>query len=287
MIPPRTPIASILSASPHAQVLRSLDLGFERSARIWRNSDDHVTYDATDGHTFSFYIRGGHGARRMDGRPQNGWPGAVCVFPHGQSSVWEITEPFVFVHLYVPDAEMRRSYAETFDRDARLLELADLTYVEAGELARPFGALVAAAGAGNALHGESAMAELIASVFASGRFSRQCLLSLKGGLAPLKRRRLLDFIEARLDRTIRLRDLAGIAGLSEFHLQRSFQAECGVSPHGWIARRRIARATALIRSGEALSQIALACGFSSQSHFSRAFKAGTGLSPQAYRKELA
>lgn len=286
MIPRHQPVASVLSASPHAQALARLDLGFGRSARIWRNQHAHITYEAPEGHTFSFYIEGGEGACRTDGRLQHGWPGAVCVIPHGQRSVWEITEPFVFVHLYIPDEELRRAYAETYDRDARVLELADLTYVEAGELRPSFEALIAALRGGDTLLAETAMIEFTAAMFAGGRFSAQRQASLKGGLAPARRKRLQDFIEANLERTIRLRDLADIAGLSEFHLQRSFLAECGVSPQNWIAHRRIERAKALIRSGEPLAQIALACGFSSQSHLSRTFKAGAGVSPQIYRKGL-
>ena len=277
------PVSSFLAASPHASALRHVDLGFGRSATIWRNQDDHVTYDAPDGHTFSFYIRGGMGTRRIDAGAVHGWPGAVCVMPHGQTSEWDITDPFEFVHLYLPDGELRRVFAETFDRDARLMEMADLTYTEAPELTGPFQTLIAAMGADDPLMAEGAMADLLASVFASGRFCAPRRAGLAGGLAPHKLRQLRDFIEAHLDRTIRLQDLAELAGLSEFHLQRSFRASCGVSPHQWIAHRRIERAKDMIRAGDPLAQVAQACGYGSQSYLTRAFKAATGVTPSAYR----
>ena len=39
-------------------------------------------------------------------------------------------------------------------------------------------------------------------------------------------------------------------------------------------------------SGEPIAQIALACGYSDQSAFSRQFKQAVGISPLAYRKKL-
>ncbi|RYB01296.1 hypothetical protein D3272_26875, partial [Lichenibacterium ramalinae] len=47
-----------------------------------------------DGGTFSLYLEGGGGTRRVDRRSPAGWPGALCFMPHGTSSDWEITSPF-------------------------------------------------------------------------------------------------------------------------------------------------------------------------------------------------
>lgn len=280
------PVSSFLSAAPHARQHGRIDLGFGRAAAIWSNRDDEVTYETPDGHTFSRYLRGGTGTCRTDGKgaAASGWPGAVCLMPHGQTSRWTITAPFAFVHLYVPDDELRRAFAETCDRDARLLDIPDLTYAEAPELAAPFQAMTAAVCRKDAGLAEAAMAELVGNVFASRRYCGRHTENVTGGLAPHKLRLAIDFIESRLDRTIRLRDLADLLQLSEFHLQRSFHASCGVSPHVWVAHRRIERAKAMIRANEPLAQVAAACGFSSQSHLTRAFRAATGHTPAVHRK---
>ena len=284
MQPLAKPVSSFLSASPNARALAQLDLGFGRSATIWRNHDDHVTYEAPKGHTFSFYLRGGRGTWRMDGTPEHGWPGAVCVMPQGQSSVWDICDPFVFVHLYVPDADLRRSYCDTFDRDARLLELIGQTYVDAQDLAAPFARLVQGLRTGDVAHADDATVELMDRVLSSRRFGNARVAPLAGGLSPRKTARLREYIEAHLDRPIYLRDLGEVAGLSEFHLQRSFRESCGVSPQTWIAARRVECAKALIRQGEPLARVATACGFASQSHFTHAFRNGTGATPGTWRK---
>lgn len=280
------PVSSFLSASPNAQALAHLDIGFGRAATIWHNRDDHVAYDAPEGHTFSFYLRGGEGTWRTDGTPSHGWPGAVCVMPQGQNSVWDISRPFVFVHLYVPDADLRRVFAETFDRDARLLELVDRTYVAPQDLAAPFLGLVNGLRDEDVTRADEATIDLIGRVLSSQRFGEARSAPLAAGLSPRSARILRDFIEAHLDRTIYLRDLSALVGLSEFHLQRSFRQSFGVSPQAWIAARRVARAKTYIRQGKPLAQVAAACGFASQSHLTRVFRQGTGVTPGAWRKSV-
>jgi len=275
-------VPAFLATSPHAKRRGALALGFGRSAALWQNAHSHIRYDAPRGHTLSFYIKGGDGTWRVDGNHGHGWPGALCIMPEGVSSEWEITEGFEFLHLYLPDDELRRAYAETFDRDARLMDLADVTYGEAGALSAPFAALARATEAGAVMAGEEAMTELVAALFGEGRFGER-RRALSGGLAPHRRRRVLDFVEAHLDAPLRLDDLAAVAGLSPFHFQRAFRESLGVSPHVWLAHRRIERAKALIEQGETLAQVAAATGFSSQSHLTRAFRAATGATPAAWR----
>ena len=282
MVPRRPSIFGTLSASPRARTVATIDLGFGRSAAVWRNELDRVTYEGTEDHTFSLYLEGGGGTRRVDGRPVGGWPGALCVMPHGGRSEWEITAPFTFVHLYVPAGELRRTFAETFDRDARLMDVPELTFAEAPGVAEPLRALAGAVLFGDSLAAEAAMAGAVARFLGDPR-GRCGLRALKGGLAPHLGRRVVDHVEAHLDGPLRLRDLASIAGLSDAHFQRAFAASHGVSPQVFVAHRRIARAKTLLRGREPIAEIALACGFSGKSHLTRAFKAATGVTPGAYR----
>ncbi|WP_319499242.1 AraC family transcriptional regulator [uncultured Cohaesibacter sp.] len=265
----------------------SLDLGFGRSCAIWSNSQDHLTYDDLEGHALSFYVRDGQDVWRVDQEPKHGWPGAMCIFPQGQSSEWLVNGPLTMMHLYLPDEELRRCYSEMMDRDGRQIELAEATYVSPDDLIVPFAHLFQATNERNLLGAEEAMVELIAGVLAQKRFHGEVVAPMRGGLSAPVRRRLVDYIEANLDQVIHLRDLGQIANLSEFHLQRSFKQTCGVSPNLYIAHRRVERAKGLIRAGEPLAQVADACGFSSQSHFTRSFKTGTGATPAAYRKGVA
>lgn len=272
-----------LSASPTACALGRLDLGFGRSAALWRNRDDRVTYAGAEGHTFSLYLEGGHGTRRLDGPSVEGWPGAVSVMPHDHPSQWEITAPFAFVHLYLPAAELGRAFAETFDRDARLMDLAEVTFADAPAAAGALAGLARAVRAGDPLAAEVAMTEAIAAILSDGRWGGRRIRSVAGGLAPHLVRRLVDHVEAHLGEPLRLADLADLVGLSPFHLQRSFRASRGVSPQVFVAHRRIERAKRLLRGPDPIPAVAYACGFSGQSHLTRAFRAATGVTPARYR----
>lgn len=273
-----------LAASPCARLSKSIDLGFGRSAAIWSNARDRMSYERPDGHTFSLYLNGGTGTRRLDGSPARGRPGAICIMPQGHSSEWEITDPFDFFHLYVPDDQMRRMFAETFDRDARLMVLPEVTFADAPTLARALQQLVKAVRADGQLLAEEAMTQAISDLFVDPRYGGRRPCAISGGLAPHVRRRVLEYIEVNLDKTIRLQDLAMIAQLSAFHFQRMFRTTYGVSPHGWLAHRRVERAKSMLCGTDPIAQIASACGFSSQSHMTRAFKLGTGVTPSTYRQ---
>lgn len=279
-------VFSFLKASPSADVVGAIDLSFGRSAAIWRNAHDRMKYERTDGHTFSLYLQGGTGTRRLDNGGVNGWPGALCVMPQGASSEWDITDTFEFVHLYVQDEELRRVYSEMFDQDARLMIMPEATFDTSPELADALRDVADATRIGDLLGADEAVNRAFMHLFVDPRYGGKRSPSIKGGLAPAVRRRLVDYIDANLGLTLTLHDLAAIADLSEFHLQRMFHASCGVSPHVWVTHRRINQAKTQLADRDPIAQIASACGFSSQSHLTRVFKAVVGTTPSAYRQSV-
>ena len=84
-----------------------------------------------------------------------------------------------------------------------------------------------------------------------------------------------------------LAELAAIAGLSVYHFARAFKQTAGVPPHHYLVHRRIERAQEMLaRSGLPLSEIALAVGFSDQSHLARHFRQTLGVTPGQFRWSL-
>lgn len=105
------------------------------------------------------------------------------------------------------------------------------------------------------------------------------------GLTTQRRRRVVDYIEANLSRPISLADIAGVAALSPYHFARAFKDSMGVTPVRYVWQRRLDLARRLLReTGAPLVDVALACGYASQSHFTTAFKTATGVTPAAYRR---
>lgn len=106
----------------------------------------------------------------------------------------------------------------------------------------------------------------------------------QGGLCERKVLQVSDYIHAHLDQSIKLTDLADVAGISQFHFSRLFKQSMGSPPYQYILQQRVERAKQLLRHSKlAISEIALQCGFNSQSHLSQHFRSSTGVTPSTYR----
>ncbi|HLZ77215.1 AraC family transcriptional regulator [Phenylobacterium sp.] len=108
---------------------------------------------------------------------------------------------------------------------------------------------------------------------------------VQGGLAPWQERRATEMLAANLAGDIPLAEVARACGLSVGHFSRAFRKSTGLAPHTWLLQARVEHAMTLLRQpNEALSEIALACGFVDQSHFTRVFVQRVGLTPGAWRR---
>jgi len=107
----------------------------------------------------------------------------------------------------------------------------------------------------------------------------------KGALPPRRLQHISDWVEQRLNGPLSIAALAGEVGMSPGHFARSFREATGATPHRWLMAKKLERAkTLLLASDLPISQIALDCGFVDQSHLTRAFNRGIGLSPASWRR---
>jgi AraC-like DNA-binding protein len=107
----------------------------------------------------------------------------------------------------------------------------------------------------------------------------------RGGLSPTLRNRICDFIEEHIGEKISLGALSSLAGLSPHHFARAFQQSVGQPPHRYLLRRRVQHVEQMLRETQLpLSEIALAAGFSDQSHLARHFRRLTGMPPSLARR---
>jgi AraC-like DNA-binding protein len=108
----------------------------------------------------------------------------------------------------------------------------------------------------------------------------------RGGLSSGALRRIREYVERELATSIRLHDMAAVAGLSDCHFARAFKHSTGLTPHRYVMHRRLERAVDLIRKTDRpLSRIALEAGFCDQSHFSRLVARATGQTPRELRRQ--
>jgi|SRR5271163_2833184 len=107
-----------------------------------------------------------------------------------------------------------------------------------------------------------------------------------GGLAGWQIRRLMVFVDARLEKPIRLRELSEICKLSTAYFCRAFKRTFNETPHSYVVRRRLAKAeTLMLTSDLLLSDIAFRCGFTDQAHLCKLFRQQYGGSPAAWRRQ--
>jgi AraC family transcriptional regulator len=106
-----------------------------------------------------------------------------------------------------------------------------------------------------------------------------------GTLSPQARAKVYRYIDDHLASDIGLDDLARLVDCSPQHFQRLFKKTFGASPYQFVLGLRIDRAKALIRRGTLpIAEVAAACGFSDQSHFSTSFSRRVGVAPSRYRQ---
>jgi len=110
-----------------------------------------------------------------------------------------------------------------------------------------------------------------------------------GSLPGERRSKWLATVEERLRAEFRLppslHELAREVGVHPVHLARSFRACTGVSVGAFVRKLRLEWAEQqLVSTSTPLAELAAEAGFSDQSHFTRLFRARTGLTPARYRR---
>jgi len=89
----------------------------------------------------------------------------------------------------------------------------------------------------------------------------------------------------RLDGQVSILDISRACNLSRGYFIRAFRETTGVTPYQWLVNERIVRARELLKGSDIpLSEVAIACGFSDQSHFTRVFTSVVGTTPGHWRR---
>ena len=207
----------------------------------------------------------------------------LCAFiPAGADSMFEFPASAGCFTLYFPHGFLPTLPAEECrgemrpiigERDVRLAQLMGL--VEAELISPSFGSNLMVDG----------LVRAIASMLVqhdSAKAQRDCERIY---LTPAKLRRVRDFVEANLEQHVGLDDLARSADLSPYHFSRVFKLATGETPYHYLRGRRLERARALLADESMpLAELALACGFANQSHFTAAFTRELGVSPGRFRR---
>lgn len=99
----------------------------------------------------------------------------------------------------------------------------------------------------------------------------------------LKSSELLDMMHGGPAISVGVDDLARRSGVGRSRFYRAFRTLTGASPHDYLVRSRLEYAKRHLQAGDMrLAEIAIASGFTDQSHFTNTFKKRLGLTPGAF-----
>ena len=216
--------------------------------------------------------------------------GDIDIIPVGVPSVWQMHDENDRAVLMALSQTMLNQVAEESGFGARDVELRNRFMARDRqlesiawamkselELGSPSGALYLD---GLAL---SAAARLMA-----GHSSVAVEQQRYGGIDGRRLKRTLEFIEAHLAEELSLSRLAEVAEMSVSHFRAGFRGSVGIPVHQYVIERRVERAKSLLmREGQSIAEIALAAGFTHQSHLARHMQRSTGFSPLQMKRIFA
>ena len=134
------------------------------------------------------------------------------------------------------------------------------------------------------LLGESICTMLAEHVLRQYSIGKAHLDQFHGGLSGAQLRRVLEYIDESLSLSLTGDDIANVAGLSKYHFGKAFKQSTGITLHGYVLARRMARSQWLLaKSHLPLAAVAEATGFANQSHLTAVFSTRLGITPRAYR----
>jgi len=137
----------------------------------------------------------------------------------------------------------------------------------------------------------------------TSQLERQCLLSTlsehmlrqtfgfrprRGGTLAASRSALdtvREYLDARWVSPVSLDELAAVAGLSRYHLLRSFRMRFGLPPHAYQNQLRVRHAKELLFQGAAITKAALESGFYDQAHLTNVLRRHTGVTPARLQQQ--
>mgnify|MGYP001421948176 CR=1 FL=1 len=98
----------------------------------------------------------------------------------------------------------------------------------------------------------------------------------------------IQYIRTHFSEPLRVRELALRAGLSEYQFEQRMRRIFQMTAGQLIQKTRMEYAVRLLRNtDQSIADIALECGYSDQSAFTRQFRQTVGLSPTEYRRSVS
>lgn len=274
-----------------ASVLNKGMLGFTRLTRDTPNHghvDQHVTEDAF---MMSVQLADYHGDLWVDGRKVD-FPisrkGNFTLYDYNRIWQADMKSAFDCVNIHIPRGALAALEEDLGGRKIETLDVTPGADIDDPTVRGLTGALLAALDKpeqASRLFVDQVGLALATHMAATYGEAAPKPAVHSGGLAPWQLKRAKALMDAELSGDLPVTVIAGTCGLSASYFTRAFKLSTGMPPYRWLLQRRIDKAMNLLKTSLlSLSDIAAACGFADQSHFTRTFSRAVGLSPGMWRK---
>lgn len=274
-------IAKTLGRAPD----RSVNLGSWQFAR-WRQFIGSYELPALVDPVFVVHVGGKPDTRLWEADQwshSRSIPGCATIVPAGCSTGWRIDGELDVVTVSVPMAqlqdqraverfrEMRFAFADPLGIALTRQILSELYAAQTVERTAYIGTLLDAL----KMHTLRSSPPSSEGAFPSADFSAYRI------------HQIMNDILGRPEEDHSLETLAAQAGLTPSHFCRVFKRATGVTPHQYVMKARLDRARDLLgQSDLSIAQVAEMTGFTSQSHFTRAFRQYAGDTPSGWRHTI-
>lgn len=282
----------ILRRPEHNIIARSDDLGWsEIYASLQRECPYEDEFDAVDDHLIILHLDGPVGVRRRLGRSEERRvvaPGGLFILPGGADFGVQLEGELDSLHIYLR-RELVQEVAEDLGINSGRVDILP-SLGEPDLLAERL-----ALGVRDALIDHDAASGVYADYLSralAARLLREHSAAsarreeARGGLTAAQLRTATDFMEANLDQSVSLAEMAAACGLSPTHFARRFKLAVGVPPHQRLMQLRVERAKRLLQGPLPIVEVALACGFAHQEHLTGVFRRFTGMTPASFRRAV-
>ncbi|MBT2785284.1 MULTISPECIES: AraC family transcriptional regulator [unclassified Halomonas] len=274
-----------------ARLVSSTQLKNGMALARWSNQEDRIEKIHSSHHTLSVYLNGAENSLRRQGSQTiaSKTSNSMCLMPANLVTDWDVHGPVSLLHFYFSDTHLSQLIEQVWDKDGRSVQLDEIDFAQDALLTQLFCTTLGQSNWQDPLD-QLALdsATQTALIHTLRHYSQRRLPTLRptGGLPAWQLKRVVEFIEHHLSQPLTLADMANVTGLSDYHFARMFKQATGYPPHRYVLRRRLTRARHLLaETSQNMTEIALRCGFGSSSHFSKRFRAETGVSPTEYRTQ--
>lgn len=217
-------------------------------------------------------------------------PDEIVLTPAGIRSGWHWHETSRVIVITLDPAKLRRFATSELGLILSDRQLRDTPQAADADLCQSGAMLLQALR--DRSTGSEVMYESLARIFLVKLLQRYGetrgeALAFSRGFTASHYKRVLDFVADHFAEPIAIEDLARVAGLSAAHFARLFKEVLGDSPYQFVMDYRVEQAKRMLHDpARPMADVALACGFADQPHFSRVFKQLTGMTPKAFRARI-